>query len=76
MLATVALLYPGFGTSNPDASLPDGWAGQRGAYEASQFIPLAVLIAIGILFYAMGAPTRAKTAEVPIADPTLTASAT
>src|ERR1700748_3507920 len=29
-LATVALLYPGFGTSHPDSSLPDGWAGQRG----------------------------------------------
>ena len=25
--------------------LPDGWAGQRGAYEVSQFVPLAVLIA-------------------------------
>src|SRR3954447_1011002 len=56
-LATVALLYPGFGTSHPDASLPDGWAGQRGAYEASQFTPLAVLIALGIVFYLMGAPT-------------------
>ena len=32
-LATVALLYPGFGTAHPDSSLPDGWAGQRGAYE-------------------------------------------
>ena len=60
---------PGFGTSNPDASLPDGWAGQRGAYEASQFIPLAVLIALGVLFYVLGAPTRAKTAEVPLARP-------
>src|SRR3954466_1757936 len=75
-LATVALLYPGFGTSDPDSSLPDGWAGQRGAYEASQFIPLAVLIALGVLFYLMGAPTRAKAAEVPLADPTLTAEAT
>jgi amino acid transporter len=68
MLATVALLYPGFGTSDPDSSLPDGWAGQRGAYEASQFIPLAVLIALGILFYILGAPTRAKVAEVKLAD--------
>src|SRR3954471_2861118 len=30
-LATVALLYPGFLTSSPDDSLPDGWSGQRGA---------------------------------------------
>src|SRR3954462_4628539 len=75
-LATVALLYPGFGTSDPDSSLPDGWSGRRGAYEISQFVPLAVLIALGVLFYAMGAPTRAETAEVPLADPTLTAEAT
>ena len=55
-LATVALLYPGFGTSDPDSSLPDGWAGQRGAYELSQFIPLLVLIGLGFLFYVLGAP--------------------
>ena len=63
-LATVALLYPGFGTSNPDDSLPDGWAGQRGAYELSQFIPLAVLIGLGHLFYWAGRGTRAQVAEV------------
>jgi amino acid transporter len=72
-LATVALLYPGFGTSHPDASLPDGWANQRGAYEASQFIPLAVLIALGVVFYVLGAPTRAKRADVPLVDRSLTA---
>jgi amino acid transporter len=67
-LATVALLYPGFGTSNPDSSLPDGWAGQRGAYEVSQFLPLAVLIGLGFAFYAMGAKTRARGADVKLAD--------
>jgi amino acid transporter len=66
-LATVALLFPGFGTSHPDASLPDGWAHQRGAYEVSQFVPLAILIALGVLFYVLGAPTRAKVAVVPLA---------
>jgi amino acid transporter len=65
-LATVALLWPGFGTSDPDSSLPDGWSGQRGAYEVSQFIPLLVLIALGFVFYAVGAPTRRKGAEIPI----------
>jgi len=34
------------------------------------------LIALGVLFYVLGAPTRAKQVEVPLADPTLTASAT
>jgi glutamate:GABA antiporter len=66
-LATLALLYPGFGTSNPDDSLPEGWEGQRGAYELSQFIPLAVLIGLGLLFYWMGRNTRAQVAEVKLA---------
>src|SRR5262249_37893651 len=57
-LATIVLLYPGFGTSHPDQSLPDGFSGQRGAFELSQFIPLGALIALGLLFYALGAPTR------------------
>jgi amino acid transporter len=75
-LATVALLYPGFGTSKPDDSLPDGWSGQRGAYELSQFIPLAVLILIGLAFYAAGSRTRkqeveVKLAEIPAPPPTL-----
>jgi amino acid transporter len=64
-LATVALLYPGFGTSDPDSALPEGWT--RGSYEASQFIPLGVLIALGLVFYVLGAPTRRRIAEIPIA---------
>jgi amino acid transporter len=74
-LATVALLYPGFGTAHPDSSLPDGWAGQRGAYEVSQFVPLAALIALGLLFYALGAPTRRKQAEVRLEEAAATAAA-
>jgi amino acid transporter len=71
-LATVALLYPGFGTSNPDDSLPDGWAGQRGSYEVSQFLPLAVLVLLGLAFYAAGAKTRAQAVDVKIVDTPLT----
>jgi amino acid transporter len=67
-LATASLLYPGFGTSDPDASLPDGWAGQRGSYELTQLVPLAALIALGMLFYAAGTPTRRRTAEVPASE--------
>jgi amino acid transporter len=63
-LATVALLYPGFGTSHPDSSLPEGWT--RGAYEISQFVPLGALILLGLVFYAAGAPTRRQLADVPI----------
>src|SRR3954449_5399776 len=67
-LATIALLYPGFGTSDPDSSLPDGWSGQRGAYEISQFVPLAVLIGLGLVFYALGAKTRREGAEIPLSQ--------
>ena len=44
-LATVALLYPGFGTAHPDDALPEGFEHARGAFEVSQFVPLAVLLA-------------------------------
>jgi amino acid transporter len=64
-LATASLIYPGLGTSHPDASLPDGWAGQRGSYELTQLVPLGVLLLLGLLFYAAGTPTRRRIAEVP-----------
>jgi glutamate:GABA antiporter len=67
-LATVALLYPGFGTSDPDASLPTGFEHQRGAFEVSQFVPLAVLVCLGLAFYAAGTPTRRKAAQVPLTE--------
>src|SRR3954462_255567 len=74
-LATVALLYPGFGTSDPDDSLPEGFEHARGAFETSQFIPLEILVGLGLIFYAAGAPTRAKMVDVPIVDETRMASA-
>ena len=65
-LATVALLYPGFGTSDPDAALPEGFAHQRGDFELSQFVPLAVLLLIGVVFYWSGRSTRAQRVDVPL----------
>jgi glutamate:GABA antiporter len=65
-LATVALLYPGFGTSNPDAALPEGFEGQRGAFEVSQFVPLAGLLLLGVIFYWTGRTTRAEMADVSL----------
>ena len=61
LLTTIAIIYPGIGTSHPDASLPEGFGGQRLQYTLSQVIPLAVMIAIGLLFYALGARTRRQT---------------
>jgi amino acid transporter len=59
---TVMLLWPGLGTSNPDASLPAGFANQRLQFELSQIIPLAVVVGVGVLFYALGRPTRQQVA--------------
>jgi glutamate:GABA antiporter len=58
LLTTIAIIYPGIGTSDPNASLPSGFAGQRLQYTLSQVIPLAVMVLIGLAFYAAGAPTR------------------
>jgi len=58
VLTTIAIIYPGIGTSDPDSSLPSGFAGQRLEYTLSQVIPLVVMILIGLAFYAAGAPTR------------------
>ncbi len=68
-LATAALLWPGLGQSDPDASLPEGFAGQRWQYEASQIIPLLFFFALGVLFYILGAPTRRKEVVVPLGTP-------
>jgi glutamate:GABA antiporter len=55
---TVAIIWPGIGTANPNSSLPTGFAGQRLEYTLSQVIPLGAMILIGLLFYALGRPTR------------------
>jgi glutamate:GABA antiporter len=55
---TIAIVYPGIGTATPDSSLPSGFSGQRLQYELSQLIPLAAMVLIGLLFYALGRRTR------------------
>ena len=55
---TIAIVYPGLGTASPDSSLPSGFSGQRLQYELSQLIPLAAMVLIGLLFYALGRRTR------------------
>jgi glutamate:GABA antiporter len=57
-LTTVAIVWPGIGTSDPNASLPSGFGGERLQYTLSQVIPLGVMVIIGLVFYAFGAPTR------------------
>src|SRR6202167_516255 len=53
---TIAIIYPGIGTSDPDASLPSGFAGQRLEYTLSQVMPLALMVLIGLAVYGARAP--------------------
>ncbi|MEJ7689395.1 MAG: hypothetical protein WKF76_02595 [Nocardioidaceae bacterium] len=48
-----------------DDSLPEGFAGKRGSYELTQFVPLAAMLVLGLIFYALGTPTRRRTAAPP-----------
>jgi amino acid transporter len=61
-LTTIAIIWPGIGTADPNASLPSSFAGERLQYTLSQVIPLGVMVLIGLAFYAFGAPTRRQAA--------------
>src|ERR1700730_952518 len=58
LLATISVIYPGFGTSDPEAALDSlGWGGQRLQFEILQIAPLFVMAAIGVAFYLIATPT-------------------
>jgi glutamate:GABA antiporter len=63
LLATISVIWPGFGTSDPEAALSGlGWGGQRATFEIVQIAPLVVMALIGVIFYYLGAPTRRQLA--------------
>lgn len=66
ILASVVLIYPGFGTGSPDDALPAGFT--RSQFELSQIIPLSVFFIAGLLFFVAGARTRRHAVRVPIAE--------
>ena len=57
---------PGFGTSDPDSSLPTGFG--RVDYELTQFLPLIVLFVVGVLFYVAGSGVRSQMVKVSLED--------
>jgi amino acid transporter len=67
LFSVIVLLWPGFLTAHPDTSLPAGFT--RMQYEVSQIIPLIVLLALGVLFYLLGAPTRRQQVDVSLEEP-------
>jgi glutamate:GABA antiporter len=76
LLATVALIWPGFGVGwfgtggNPNTNLAAlSFSHQRTAYELSQIVPLAVIIVVGLIFYALGRTTRESVATEPVTGP-------
>ena len=45
---------------------PEGWkAGEAGLYLATELIPVLAFIGVGVLFWALGAPTRRRPAYAP-----------
>lgn len=51
LLAAVCLLWPGFGTPDPDAALPLGFAGDRAGFEVLVLVPIALLLVVHTAFY-------------------------
>ena len=50
-LAAVCLLWPGFGTPDPDAALPAGFARDRLGFEVLVLLPVVVLLLVHSAFY-------------------------
>jgi amino acid transporter len=48
-VALAAALWPGLGTGDPDAYLPDGFAGERFAFTLAELLPLAAVLAAAFL---------------------------
>lgn len=58
LLAAVCLLWPGFGTGNPDDALPAGFADDRLGFELLVLVPIAVLLCVHTGFYWAGNRTQ------------------
>ncbi len=64
VFAVLAVLWPGLGTPDPDAALPDGFAGDRLGFVLTELVPLAVLLAAALAFSCLGRRSN-QTSEVP-----------
>jgi glutamate:GABA antiporter len=73
LLGTISVIYPGFGTSDPEAALATlGWGGQRAQFEFLQIAPLVFMALVGVAFYLLATPTRTHLAtSVPVASPAM-----
>ncbi len=74
LVATVFLLWPGLGVNwfgaggNPNSSLAAlSFSNQRLQYELTQFVPLAIIVLLGVIFYVLGGRARQQEVEEPLA---------
>jgi amino acid transporter len=75
-LATVALIWPGFGVgwfgtggSSADGLLGYGFkATERWQFEMTQIVPLLFFFGVGVLFYVMGKRTREQAVDIPFEE--------
>lgn len=65
LLASIVGLFPGLGDGSllNDEALPEGFS--RATFQLVVFIPLIVTLAIGVIFYVLGRPTREQPPDEP-----------
>jgi amino acid transporter len=63
--ASLVGLFPGLldGTLLNDGALPEGFS--RLGYELTVFVPVGVTLAVGVIFYILGRPTREQAVDLP-----------
>ena len=69
VLASISGIFPGFlaeGELLSDAWLPEGVS--RGQYTLYAFVAIGITIAVGVIFYLVGARTRAELVKDPEVD--------
>jgi amino acid transporter len=60
LLVAVCLLWPGFGTPDPDAALPAGFAGERALFETAVLVPIVALVLLHTGFYLLQQGRRTR----------------
>jgi glutamate:GABA antiporter len=62
-LAFAAILWPGLGTADPDASLPAGFAGDRAGFVAVELVPIAAVLVGAAIFAGLGRRGERRAAQ-------------
>ena len=66
VLAAACLLWPGFGTVDPDAALPAGFEGQRWEFELLVLAPLLAVLVACSGYFAWSAVARRSRSRRPV----------